>query len=445
MYSNGMLTIKNVISGSPAYRAGLRPGDRITAVNGATVSDDFEFNFFVSGDDPNFTILRGDTESPVPVARNSEDELGLELQEVLYHSCGNHCQFCFVDQLPKGLRKSLYFKDEDYRLSFLYGNYITCTWMTDARIDRIIEMGLSPLYISVHATDARVRKRLLGVRKSRPIMEILERLAKGGITMHTQVVVCPGFNDGPILEKTLDDLAQLHPQVASVAVIPVGLTRHRGGLSRLKPVTKSGAWKMQDMISRRQRRWQKQLGTRFVFAADELYLRAQVAVPVKAAYEDLAQLENGIGMVRQLLDNIRLGKTKLFKKRTERRTVIIVTGKSMAPILQEQFSGFRGGLRIRVVGMVNHLLGAPITVSGLLAGADIEAGLVKRNIRGDVVLLPPNCLNDNGVFIDDMTPAQLEKALRMPVVQGDYDITASLLKVLKMPLSPARAVRRGRY
>src|SRR5581483_5317647 len=321
--------------------------------------------------------------------------------------------------LPRGLRKSLYVKDDDYRLSFLHGNYITLTALPESEIERILELRLSPLYISVHATDPVVRHFLLGSPKTirGDLMERMRRLAAGGIRMHAQIVLCPGLNDGPHLARSVRELGELHPGVATVAVVPVGLTRHRDGLFPLRAITATEARAVVRAIHGWQATFLATRGTRLVFAADELYLRAGEPLPPAAAYEGFPVVEDGVGLVRRFEDELRaLGRRPLRPRWREGRIVTVVTGELFGPILDRLARALPiAGLTVDVVPVPHELFGRAIGVAGLLTGEDVARALTGRRL-GDVVLVPRVALTETkGVFLDDVAPADLGAHLGVPV------------------------------
>src|SRR5437762_10442020 len=321
---------------TPAAAAGLVPGDRILAINGHALRDAIDFSFHGSDARLALSVERDGTRHALRLARRPGAQLGIELeapQAAEIATCANKCVFCFIHQLPKGMRKSLYVKDDDFRLSFLHGNYITLTDLDEGELARIIEQRLSPLYISVHATDPALRWELLGrPRLSAEILPRLERLAKAGIRMHAQVVLCPGLNDGPHLERTLFELAPLHPGVATTAIVPVGLTRHRERLPTLRSLTPVEARALIATIEGWQARWLAELGSRFVFLGDEIYLLAGLPLPPAAAYEGFPIAEDGIGLVRRFEDSFARTMARA-RKPIPSRAVTLVSGEMFAPRL----------------------------------------------------------------------------------------------------------------
>jgi putative radical SAM enzyme (TIGR03279 family) len=413
------VVVATVHGRTPAARAGLRPGDRILAINGHGLRDTIDFHFHAGEERLEITLDR-DGRSGRTVLWRSGAGLGLELEAPRpseISTCANKCVFCFIHQLPRGMRKSLYVKDDDFRLSFLHGNYITLTDLEEAELGRIEQQRLSPLYVSVHATDPEVRHRLLGrPRIERDLMPILERLCRAGIRVHAQIVLCPEWNDGPHLRRSVHDLARLHPGVRTTAVVPVGLTRHRERLPALRPVTDGEARDLIGSIHAWQQEFLPALGSRFVFAADELYLQAGLDVPAARAYEDFPIVEDGVGLVRRFHDGFARAVGRLPARLDRPRAVTLVTGEMFAPRLRALLETVRvSHLNISVASIANEWFGRGIGVAGLLTGQDIQAQLAGREL-GDEVLVPAVCLRDrDGMFLDDLTPGDLAAALGTPV------------------------------
>lgn len=414
------LIIEKVLPGSIAEEMEIVPGDRLTSINGHSLRDIIDYNYFSAEEELTLEIVKDDGELwDVEIERGEDEPLGLVFQAPLPFKCGNKCIFCFVHQLPQGLRSPLYVKDEDYRLSFLYGNYVTLANIGREEIARIIEQRLSPLYISVHSTDPALRERLLGKKGIIPILEIMAELASSRITMHTQVVLCPGINDGTDLEKTVADLAGLHPWVASLAVVPVGLTRHRKGLPPLQPVTKEYALSLVAQWGPRAGALNLQCGEPFLFLADEFYLKAGIAFPPLESYGDLPQLENGVGMAPLFLDEASTVLEQAEPLKTFRVTV--VTGKSPYRFLADFLKKLsrKTGVDLHPVAVKNRLFGASVTVTGLLCGGDIAAALKGRDL-GAALLIPDVMLKEGeGLFLDDMSVEGLEASLGMRAIVVD--------------------------
>lgn len=413
------VVVAAVRAGTPAAAAGLCAGDRILAINGRRLRDAIDFQFHAAEDRLDLAVEREGAARALTLRRRGP-ELGLELEpprpgEIA--TCANKCVFCFIHQLPKGMRRSLYVKDDDFRLSFLHGNYITLTDLGEADLARIVEQRLSPLYVSVHATDPELRWRLLGrPRVSAEILPRLERLAKAGIRMHAQIVLCPGLNDGVHLERTVSELAPLHPQVATTAVVPVGLTRHRERLPELRRLTAEAARTLVAAVEGWQERFLSTLGSRFVFLADEIYLLAEHPLPPAAAYEGFPVVEDGIGLVRRFEDGFAHTVARR-RRRDPGRPVTLVTGEIFGPRLEALLArGALAGPGVRVAAVPNEHFGRAIGVAGLLTGRDIQRHLATLPDLGRAVLVPAVALRDvDGVFLDDVTPADLARDLGVPV------------------------------
>ncbi len=407
-----------VEEGSPAYRAGLKAGDGIISINGEELVDYIDYIYFSALKKLKIKVMRQGKVLPLHIHKDEEESLGIEFSSPLLGKkrvCGNKCVFCFVDQLPKGLRQSLRVKDEDWRYSLIMGNYVTLSTIFKEEIDRIIKRKASPLYISVHTVDERLRRDMLGNPDSVPIKPLLKRLASRGISFHAQTVVCPGYNDGDKLVETYEFLRRLHPAVISLAVVPVGLTGHREGLTDIKPITKTGA----EEIIKRVENWQKEClnkcSTRFVFAADELYIKAGVSLPPARDYESFPQIENGVGMMAKLLCEAEeaLAGCNAAKKRFS-----IATGADAYPFFKKIASRIEG-VRPDVYSVKNLTFGGGVTVSGLLCGRDYLAALLGKEL-GEALLISADSLRED-MFLDDMKLCELEEALGVeifPVADG---------------------------
>ena len=420
-----------VQKGSPAEQLGIRVGDALERIGGHPARDVLDVWFRMADEGVILELRRNGEVFEVRIEEPDGGDLGLEFEEMTTRRCGNRCVFCFVDQLPPGMRPALYVKDEDVRLSFLFGSYVTLTDVSDEDLERIVEQRFSPLYISVHATDPRVRKKILGRPGGGNVLATMQRLAEAGIWMHTQIVLCPGINDGLELTRTVWDLSALFPQVRSIAVVPVGLTRHRQGLTPLKPVGRTEAEQCIEQVTGWQEKFLDRFGERLVYAADECYLTAGLEIPASEDYEDFPQIENGVGMVRQFLDAFKAEEERLPERLKERLILTLVTGTSAEELLRSMAERLEqvDGLSVRVVAVKNRFFGASITVSGLLTGQDILAALEQEAV-GDAVLLPPNCINDDGLLLDDQMPEQLAEALGVPVEVGSYDLVESVLSLM---------------
>jgi putative radical SAM enzyme (TIGR03279 family) len=419
------ILVESVRDGSPAQRAGMRAGDRVVRLNGLDLRDALDAHFHASGEsEVLLEIHRDGRAEEVLLERREGEDLGLTFAADRIRTCGNQCVFCFVDQNPAGLRPTLYVKDEDYRLSFLHGNFVTLTNMKEWEIHRVVEQRLSPIYISVHSTNPDTRRRLLRTRKDRDIVPILEYFRDHDIVMHTQVVLCPGINDGDDLEGTIRDLAAFHPAAQSLAIVPLGMTDHREGLPALAPVTPKLAERLLEQVERHQRAFQAQWGIRFVYLADEWYRLLGRPVPPESQYDGYPQLENGIGMTRSFLN--RLGRQRRVFPWSDgrKRRVTVVTGALFRPILEPALSAklARTGepVEVAVTGAENRFFGRRVTVAGLLAGADILRVLHERD-PGDAVFIPPSTLNDDDLFLDDLSLEGLRAEVGVPVHPGFRD------------------------
>lgn len=429
-----MIVIKELIPGELGARSGLLPGDRVVSINGSETADILDFQVQSAEEDLCFEIEREGELYEVEIERSFGESFGIEFEDLRLRSCNNKCVFCFIHQMPSGLRKSLYFEDDDFRLSFLHGSYVTLTNVKERDIARIVDQGLTPQYISVHATEAEVRLKMLGRKKATvDIIDRIKTLADGGIEMHTQVVVCPGWNDGVHLERTVADLRSFYPAVRSVALVPVGLTRFRDDLPDLTPVTPQISQSYLKLIDEWGQRFRDELGECFVYGADELFLISNRELPPASYYDAFPQLENGIGMVRSFLDTWDTEKRRIKDLSNSGVRFAIVTGelaaRFMEPIVAE-LNDFDGIIADLIV-VQNAFFGGGISVSGLLAGQDICQSIEKQACTYDGVLLPPNCVNGEGVTLDDMTVLQMSEQVAMPILVGEYDIANSICSFLQ--------------
>ena len=431
------VTVLTVKPRSLAAEAGLAPGDHMVAINGTPLRDAIDFQVLSGEEELTIHFLRNGHPFDARVQRLWGKELGLELAPPTpgeIQTCANKCVFCFIHQLPRGMRKSLYVKDDDFRLSFLHGNYITLTDLTEAEMQRILDQRLSPLYISVHATDPELRHLLLGKPKIKgDLIPRMRRLAQAGIRMHAQIVLCPDLNDGPHLDRSVRELAELHPTVATLAVVPVGLTRHRERLPALRPVTEEEARGLLTAIHGWQSKYLQRLGSRFVFGADELYILAGWDFPPVPAYEEFPVLEDGIGLARKFLDGWRTATRNLPGRLDPPRHVSVATGELFAPYLERSLAALGGiqGLRVSCSPIPNDFFGRGITVAGLLTGQDLLTHLSRQPL-GDLLLVPGVALKDGaGVFLDDLTPQDLASRLGVAVKAPGPEPSALLRAILR--------------
>ncbi|NLG79415.1 MAG: DUF512 domain-containing protein [Firmicutes bacterium] len=418
--------ITQVKPGSIADEAGIMPGDRLISVNGRPVRDVLEYRFLCAEEELSLVIERPDGDVlVVEVTKDYDEPCGLEFGDAIFDGvrrCRNRCVFCFVDQLPRGVRRTLRVRDDDFRLSFMTGSYITLTNLTEEDYDRVASMRLSPLYVSVHSTNPVTRGQLLGRKGPCGVMDGIARLVGAGIVVHTQVVLCPGLNDGVELERTVRDLSSLFPGVRSCAVVPVGLTRHRRGLPPIAPVSREDAARVVGDVERWQEEFLERFSSRFVFASDELYLRAGKVVPSREAYEGFPQIENGVGLLRDFIDQLEEIKEsgKLPREVKASARLVAITGEAAYPVIDEAcrvLSRVRG-LSCRALLVKNRFFGPRVSVAGLLTGRDIARTYLAPVGRGgcDAVIIPSVSLKvDEPRFLDDMTVGELERLCGAPV------------------------------
>lgn len=416
----GLITA--VEPGSLAEALGVRPGDVLWEVNGEPVEDVIDVQYYAAEYHVTLTLTRGDEAITLSSERHDMQPLGLVFAHPTFdidiRRCNNLCEFCFVLQMAPRLRRTLYIKDDDYRYSFLFGHYVTLTNLSQHDKWRIVEQGLSPLYISVHATDPDLRRRVLRNPDAPDIMEQLEWLAGEGIETHTQIVVTPDLNDGPHLEKSVHDLARLYPSVRSVSIVPVGLTKyHRYGY---RPNTRSEADAVLDACHAWQAEFRREIGVYFVYPTDEWYLVTGRPIPPLDAYDGLDLTENGLGLVRRFMEDWARVQSELAALPQVRR-LTLATATLFAPTLEAHAADFaaKSGVATSVVPVVNERLGETITVAGLLMGGDVVAQLSRQNL-GDVVVLPRVMFDHpSGVSLDDVSPQAIARALGRPVALAD--------------------------
>ena len=428
--------IKTVLPGSIASELELAPGDVLLSVNGKEIEDILDYHYLTNEEYLTVLVRKPDGEEwELEIEKEFEEDLGLEFTEELmdqYRSCRNQCIFCFIDQMPPGMRETLYFKDDDARLSFLQGNYITLTNMSDKQIDRIIFYKLSPINISIHTTNPELRCRMLNNRFAGTALEKIDRLCRAGITMNGQIVLCKGYNDGEELRRTLRDLEKYVPEMQSVSVVPVGLTKYRDGLVPLEPFGREEAGEVLALIGEYQEYYKSRYNTRLVFASDEWYLTAGEEIPEADFYENYPQIENGVGMVRSLLDEF----TEAFsraKPDSVCRDVALATGRLMAPILRRLFEVLPDkfpNTRVTVYDIRNDFFGESITVAGLLTGRDIIAQLTGLPAAGRLLLPSALLRSGENVLLDDVTVSDIEKALQTTVRIVKSDGTDLLRAIL---------------
>ncbi len=407
----------------------IKEGYSVISVNGKPVSDGLDFQFKTS--DEKVKIIFSD-ENDLHVVYEFDSfeamDLGLTFDEGRVKTCKCNCVFCFVAQQPKGMRRSLYIKDEDYLLSFTHGNFVTFSNTTDEEIERIIEQRMSPIYVSVHATDEELRQNLIRSRRPRQIMPLLKHLGDNGITLHTQVVLVPGLNDGPYLEKSINDLAALHPMIQTLAVVPVGLTKYRDRLTQLRNYTKEESIEIIDYLEGRQKEFLKEKGTRFLWPADEFYVNAGREFPGQSEYEEMDQIENGIGLARELITQFNR-KKRFLKGLSSEKRVLFMTGQSSIDFLNKHIGRYARenlNLKLDIELVVNRFWGESVTVSGLLTGKDMLEFVHKNFEDYDTFVIPPDCLNSDALFLDNMSYDDFCEQAKKEVLIGDYDVAQTI-------------------
>ncbi len=430
--------VKEVEEGSIAWELGVEPGDVLLQINKHIIEDVFDYHYYVNDEELLVLIRKPDGEEwELEIEKNYEEDLGITFESGLmdeYRSCRNKCMFCFIDQMPPGMRETLYFKDDDSRLSFLQGNYITLTNMSDHDVERIVQYHLEPINVSIHTTNPELRCKMLHNRFAGEALKKIQTLYEGGITMNGQIVLCKGINDGEELERSIRDMVKWMPNLQSVSVVPVGMTKYREGLYPLEPFQKEDAREVLGIIHKWQDKLYQEYGTHFIHAGDEWYLLAEVDVPEEERYDGYLQLENGVGMMRLLLNEFEEGFQKLEGDAKERHASL-ATGKLAYPFIKqmaERLTEKYPNLDMQVYCIRNDFFGESITVAGLITGQDLKAQLTGQKL-GDRLLLPIAMLrNEEDVFLDDMTISQLSEALqvRIDVVKSSgQDLIDAILQM----------------
>ncbi len=434
-----MVTITDVLPHSRAEKQGIKAGDVLMTVNGRTITDVLDYRFHLTSTEVVLGLTRGGSPYEVTIRKQEYDDIGLDFATPLMdrkHTCENKCIFCFIDQLPRGMRDTLYFKDDDSRLSFLHGNFITMTNLRDDDIDRICEMHISPINVSVHTTNPELRVQMMHNKRAGLVLDYLPRLVSAGITLCGQIVLCRGINDGKELDRSLRDLYALGEALESVSIVPAGLTRYRDKLFPLAPYTPDEAAAIIDQVDTFAAKCLAETGSRKFFCADELYLKAGRPLPNEAYYEDYAQIENGVGMITSLSTEFDIELSFLdeyLPSYQAPRTVSIATGVAAYPTILAMATRLEAmveGLTIRVYEIINHFFGESITVAGLLTGKDMAEQLQGKPL-GDVLFVPENTLRaGEDMFLDDMTPTELSEKLGVPVRPGRNDGAAFIKEML---------------
>ncbi|NLL75738.1 MAG: DUF512 domain-containing protein [Clostridiales bacterium] len=419
--------VKKVLAGSIAQEMEIEPGDELLEINGERITDIFDYQYLTQDEYIEVLVRKKDGEDwLLEIDKDYEEDLGIEFENGLmddYRSCCNKCIFCFIDQMPKGMRETLYFKDDDSRLSFLQGNYVTLTNMSEHDIERIIKYHLSPINISFQTTNPELRCKMLNNRFAGEALKKVDMLYEAGITMNGQIVLCKGVNDGAELERSISDLSRYLPYLESVSVVPVGLSKYRDGLYHLEPFTKEDAREVIELILKWQEKLYPEYGLHFIHASDEWYILAEEDLPEEACYDGYLQLENGVGMLRLLLTEFYEALTEMKNAKQiydydKKESIALATGLLAYPYISEMAKAVEEVfpfLEAKVYPIINEFFGERITVSGLLTGQDIKKQLMGKEL-GDRLLLPQNVLRSGEqVFLDDMTVTDLEKALQVKV------------------------------
>ena len=413
--------VRRVEEGSIAWELGVEPGDKLLRINNEIIEDVFDYHYYINDEELLVLIEKQNGEEwELEIEKDCEEDLGIEFEQGLmdeYRSCRNKCMFCFIDQMPKGMRETLYFKDDDSRLSFLQGNYVTLTNMSDYDIERIIRYHLEPINVSIHTTNPELRCKMLHNRFAGEALQKVQRLYEAGITMNGQIVLCKGVNDQEELERSIRDMSEWLPKLQSVSVVPVGLSKFREGLYPLEPFGKEDAREVLRVIHKWQDKFFQEYGMHFIHAGDEWYILAEEEVPQENRYDGYLQLENGVGMLRLLLNEFEEAFQACVAD-TQRRHISMATGKLVYPYLKRMLDRLKEkypGLQAELYAINNDFFGELITVSGLITGQDLIAQLSGKEL-GEVLLLPANMLRSGeDVFLDDVTLAELEKALQIKV------------------------------
>ena len=437
-----MVRITEVLPHSRAEAKGVRAGDLLIAINGESITDVLDYRFHLASNIIKLTLERDGEPLSVTIHKQQYDDIGLDFETPLMdkkHTCANRCIFCFIDQLPKGLRDTLYFKDDDSRLSFLHGNYITLTNLRDADIDRIIRMHISPVNISVHTTNPELRVQMMKNKRAGEVLSYLKRLADAGITLCGQIVLCRGINDGEELTRTMHDLAELFPALSSVSVVPAGLTKFRDGLYPLTAFTPEECAAVIAQVNAFGDACLRQFGSRLFFCADEFYIKAGLPLPGEEYYEDYAQIENGVGMITSLESDLDFELSAPDFDEcypTEGllpRRVTIATGmaaKDAITDMARRICDKVPGLTVEVIPIVNRFFGESITVAGLLTGKDMSEQLAGRDL-GDRLLIPETTLRaERDLFLCGMSPRELAQHLHTPISTGGKTATDMLSAIL---------------
>ena len=434
-----MVKITGVEKRSLADKHGIKKDDILISINGNEINDVLDYRFYLTEKKTIISLVRGEKEFSVKIKKDTYDDIGLDFETPLMdkkQSCKNKCIFCFIDQLPKGMRDTLYFKDDDSRLSFLHGNYITLTNLQDKDIDRIIKMRFSPINVSIHTTNPELRVEMMKNKRAGEVLSYLDRLAEADIKMHGQIVLCRGINDGHELDRSMNDLSRLYPALESMSVVPAGLTDFRDGLYPLTPFSADECAAVIAQIDTFAEKFKQEHGTRLFFAGDEFYVKAGIDIPNEEYYEDYKQIENGVGMLRSLRSefDFELSEMKKYGEAPIRPThVSIATGYAAYPYISdmcEQLRKFFPELKISVYAIKNNFFGEHITVAGLLTGKDLYEQLKDKEL-GERLIIPANALrHDRDLFLCGMSVDELKEKLNVEIIPNENEGYALISAIL---------------
>ncbi len=434
--SSSNRVVRCVEAGSAAEEGGVSPGDRLIAVNGHRIKDVFDYRFYCADESIELHMADSDGEEYiVDIEKDVYEDLGIEFENPLLdcdRSCANKCIFCFIDQMPPGMRDTLYFKDDDIRLSFLTGNYVTLTNVTEQELHRIVKYRMSPINVSVHTLNPELRCKMLNHKGAGTVYEKIKILTDGGINVNGQIVLCPGYNDGEELRSTLEGLLSLGGNLLSVSAVPVGLTKYRDGLAELRPFTTAECGEIIDIIEEFQQKALKERGTRFVFASDEIYIKAGRALPKEDCYDDFPQIENGVGMVSLLeyevceylksKQGIENTKKAIKAQKGAERKITIATGmcagdyvKALADKVCKEVSPLGADIKVETVKIINNFFGENVTVSGLITGGDLISQLKGKELGSELLITKNMLRHGEAVFLDNITVAEVSEALGVNV------------------------------
>lgn len=428
-------TISSVEPGSLAEEAGIVPGDKLISINSHSFQDILEYKFLVSEAEVELEVEKADGTTEFITIESDYEDLGIEFRQGLIdvpQSCKNKCIFCFIDQLPKGMRETVYFKDDDTRLSFLQGNYVTLTNLTDSEIDRMIELRISPVNISVHTTNPELRVTMLKNPNAAKIYDIMKKFAANNIYMNCQIVLCPGYNDKEELDRTICDMAELYPFVASCSVVPVGLTRYRDGLCDLKPFDARASLDVVRQIEDYQKEFKNEFGVNLIYAADEFYINAKLPLPKAEEYDGFPQIENGVGLISSMEEEFSESLELIPSKKFQRK-VAIATGEIAYRFIESMASRLTAkcpGLEISVFPIKNIFFGGGVNVAGLLTGSDLIKGLPDMSEFSELFISDSMLRDGEDIFLDDITLSELSEKLKIkitPVINDGYTFTEKIL------------------